>query len=167
MISDLNEKLFCGVQEGSNAQEEHNQTELETLIDNGGVLVSLSLKQIILKLKQVTYNPSVVKATCKEDVNHKLICNPDTHAPFLKTFNKSLRRRREKPKLDAPIFKFALIDPTTSVEKNPKLSQKKLEGSDEGDQIFMENRDDDLDSKSQLEIDDIKIHGEFEMDETI
>jgi len=59
----------------------------------------------------VTYDPAVVTSSCEKNINEKFTCNIDTESTFLKTFNKSLKKKRDRPVSGVSIFKYTVIEP--------------------------------------------------------
>jgi len=119
IMNDLNDKLYLDQQTGKVTHEEQNHFELRTLINNGGILV--------------TYDPAVVTSTCEKHMNEKLANNFEKDSNFLKSFNKNLRKKRDKPMAGLPLFKYTIFEskilPTASVNtsNSEKIIEDKIE----------------------------------------
>jgi len=126
-ISEYNNRFFNATKEGRKESLQENLEEIVDLIDNDGF--------------PVLWDPSTVTGTCEESIHCKLACNPDANSNFLKRFNKSLKKKREKPTLEAAIFKYVILDPSQQSGNSNNVEEKNgANGAEKGsDQDHSEN----------------------------
>jgi len=126
-ITEYNTRFFNAAKEGRKESLQKNLEDIVDLIDHDGF--------------PVLWDASAVTGTCEESIHCKLACNPDQNSNFLKSFNKGLKKKREKPKLEAAIFKYVVLDPSQQGSNSTNGEAKNVtNGADKGsDQGHSEN----------------------------